>query len=284
MLNFAQISPRLFDEFEAVITELIETVSMLPEQVLIVGAGCRDILHAALGHDFLLRATNDVDIGIALDDWAISDRIDDRFQRLGSNGIRYRIGGLPVDIMPFGAIEDPTGISTPAPRGEGLVVFAFSEVHQQSLPLKLPSGITVRIPTITGYALLKLRSWVDRSVYGEDKDAKDLALAAFWYREAQEVQDNLYSTDEGQELLEEAEWDIAVAAARQLGIDAGLMLGVTERVNLAEQWDALDHDKAARSFVLPPGSPGELDEGCRAKVVAALNQGLQDSRGMKPAA
>ena len=118
MLDLGRVSAHLYGMITPVIEELTTQTQLDPDNILLVGAGCRDILHAALGHDFQARATSDTDLGIAVNDWAISEHIEQRFQRIGSNGIRYLIANTPVDVMPFGKVEDPEGISFPAPRGE----------------------------------------------------------------------------------------------------------------------------------------------------------------------
>ncbi|WGH92294.1 hypothetical protein QDX21_08150 [Auritidibacter ignavus] len=116
MIDLTRVDPRLYDDITLIVDELQASVGLDPDSVLVVGAGYRDILHAAFGHTFPLRATTDTDLGIAVHDWTISERIDVRFRRIGSNGIRYSIAGIPVDIMPFGEVEDPDGITHPAAR------------------------------------------------------------------------------------------------------------------------------------------------------------------------
>lgn len=206
-----------------------------------------------------------------MSDWTIPERIEARFSRIGSNGIRYRIAGIAVDIMPFGEVEDPDGISSPARRGEELVVFGFRDVYELALPLALPSGQTIRLPQPAGYVALKMRSWIDRSVYfGHDKDSKDLALAAFWYQEAPEIQDRIYDTDAGFEVLTDLEMDADVAAVRLLGLDAAAQLSPANRDDLARRWKEQDLDGLARDFVLPSGGPYAPDLARRRAYVAQL--------------
>lgn len=245
---------------------------MNADDILLVGAGCRDVLHAAFGHTFPARATTDTDLGIAVSDWTISRQIEARFPRLGSNGIRYRIAGIAVDIIPFGEVEDPEGISTPAARGEELVVFGFRDVYKRSLPLLLPSGRVIRLPQPAGYVALKMRSWLDRSLsYGHDKDAKDLALAAFWYQSASEIEDRLYESDGGFEVLREHEMDVDVAAVRLLGMDVADQLSPSNRRDLAQRWASRDLDGLARDFVLPAGGPTSPDLARRRVFVEQLS-------------
>lgn len=270
MMDLAQTDPRLLDDITSVIDALVSQVGLEPHNVLLVGAGCRDILHSALGHTFALRATTDTDLGVAFSDWALSERIDKQFRRTGSTGIRYLIDGLPVDIMPFGGVEQPRGISRPRPRGEDLIVFGFSDVYERAETLILPTGSSVRIPSPAGFAALKMRAWVDRSVYGEDEDARDLALAAFWYQESPAVNTFLYETEAGLEVLESSSWDVEVAATRILARDVLGQLQPANGHDLAERWSALDNDALARKFVLPATSGRVVSLERRRKLVAGL--------------
>ncbi|MFJ5862471.1 hypothetical protein ACIQCM_13710 [Pseudarthrobacter sp. NPDC092439] len=234
-----------------VVDELQEATGLDPQCVLVVGAACRDVLHAAMGHTFEVRATNDVDLGIAVRDWTVSDRIEKQYERIGDNGIRYRIAGLPVDVMPFGEVEDPDGISSPAARGEDLVVFGFQDVFERAVALELPGGAVVRLPQPAGYAALKMRAWIDRNM---DKDAKDLALCTFWYQESGAVEDRLFGTEAGLQILAAVGWDVPVAAARLLGVDVAEQLETANHSDLMERWSALDMNILARDFVLPAGA------------------------------
>lgn len=91
MIDLERVDRRWYDDITMVVDELADVVGLEPGRVLLVGAGCRDILHVSLGHTFSLSATADTDLGIAVSDWSLSDRIESAFPRIGSNGIRYRV-------------------------------------------------------------------------------------------------------------------------------------------------------------------------------------------------
>lgn len=77
------------------------------------------------------------------------------------------------------------------------------------------------MPQPAGYAALKMRAWIDRSAhFDQDKDTRDLALAAYWYQNAPEITDRIYDTDSGFEILTELDMDLDLAAVRVLGLDA----------------------------------------------------------------
>ena len=78
---------------------------------MVLGAGCGDILHAALGHSFATAATSDLDLALALTSWDAYRTLAAAFPRIGDSGIRFRIADVNVDLLPFGAVEDPQGVS-----------------------------------------------------------------------------------------------------------------------------------------------------------------------------
>src|SRR3954454_15144173 len=98
-----------------------------PPDLMVVGASCRDVLQSALGHEFNLRATQDVDVALALSGWEVFERLTRQLPPINGNGIRYLVASVPVDLMPFGQVEDPTGTVTPRPRNERMSVWAFNE-------------------------------------------------------------------------------------------------------------------------------------------------------------
>ncbi|XBH22652.1 hypothetical protein V5R04_05380 [Jonesiaceae bacterium BS-20] len=271
MIDVSTVDPRLYDGISIVIEKLKDSVGLKPENVLVVGASCRDILHAGFGHRFPLRATTDIDLGIAINDWIVSERIESTFKRIGSNGIRYLIAEHPVDIMPFGGVEDPDGISHPTARGEDLNVFGFQDVFQNALPLELPNHSTVKLPQPAGYTVLKMRSWLDRSVYGHYRDAQDLALTLFWYQESKEVHDHLYDTDEGFKILEGLGMDSDLAAAKLLALDAAAQLSPENAADLADRWENQDMKSLARNFTLPTTGPRTSDFGRREALIAQFS-------------
>lgn len=271
MIDLSRVDERVYDTITPVIEELTAQVGVDPDSILLVGAACRDVLHAAFGHTFPARATTDIDLGIALGDWTISERIEKHFPRIGSNGIRYRIAEISVDVIPFGEVEDPEGVSQPAPRGEKLVVFGFRDVHERALPLTLPTGHSIRLPQPAGYVALKMRSWIDRAVYhGGSRDARDLALAVFWYQNMRDVDDRLYDTAAGFKMLSELDMDADLAAVRLLGLDVAGQLSPANRDDLARRWAAIDLDALAQDFLLPAGGPPSPNTDRRRALVTQL--------------
>jgi predicted nucleotidyltransferase len=275
-MNLARVEPARLDIVDRVVGELIDDGTILPETIMLLRAECRDILHRAHGHAFDLRGTSDVDVGLAIDDWDAHDAVLRRFAPTGDTGIRYRISGMSVDIMPFGSIEQPRGEVSPNRRPEDpFSVFAFQEVFLASLPLQLPSGNTIRIPTAPGYSALKLRAWRDRWTTSlETKDGPDIATIVYWYSEDEDVYARLWETADGVSLLESVEFDYPVGAAQLLGKDTIELIGAERANELRTVWNELDLDALAKVFgdSALPGWP--TDRTIRRAIVNGLTTGL----------
>jgi predicted nucleotidyltransferase len=151
MLDPTKCDPALLDAVDVVVTALLaKSTQLRADDMMVVGAHSRDILQSALGHDFPLGLTTDIDLGLAVANWPAYDELTRNFTRAGDTGIRYRVGNEFADLMPFGPVEDPPGTVTPAARKEPMSVWGFTEVFERALPLALPGGNTIRIPTVAG--------------------------------------------------------------------------------------------------------------------------------------
>jgi predicted nucleotidyltransferase len=264
MLDFARTDRRLLDEVGVVVDELVERAGLDPDSIMLIGAQCRDAIHSALGHASVNRVTNDLDVGVALSDWTAFERVDSAFQRIGSNGIRYSISEIPVDVMPFGSIEEPSGIVRPISRQDGVVVFGFEDVFKRALRVDLPgAGHRIRAPSPAGYAALKIRAWVDRSVYGEYKDAEDLATVMRWYDDWDVVQERLYEGESN--VADHYGYDMPLAAACLLGLDVRSQLTTGNAQDLALRFGRSDTDRFAAAVAGEPGNPAR-----RSEITAAL--------------
>ncbi|WP_277213511.1 hypothetical protein [Isoptericola croceus] len=271
----------------AVLRELRSIYPDLP-QVMIVGAICRDALHHACGHDFALRRTDDLDIALAVNDWAHYRSLTHRLEPVAgsTSRIRFLVAGMPVDLMPFGEnVEQPDGEVTPAPRQDAMSVFGFQDVWKDSTAFDVADAGTVRLPTVTGYTLLKLRAWLDRIEHHNDKDGPDLACAMYWCVDPRSegtfsslVRDRLYDTEAGQAHLMACEFDEATAAVRQLATDAIGLLSPGRRAVLRRDWatgpeDAVLAGSLANTQLL--GWPRYGDEQLR-RFAAAVRQALTE--------
>lgn len=271
-MDFGLVDPARLAVVDAIVTEVIRVTGTDPGAILLIGAEARDALHVAQGHTTALRGTTDVDMGIALSDWSVYEGVRQGFAPIGHTGIRFMIADMAVDVVPFGAVEDPRGLASPRGReDEAIIVFGFVEVMRRALVLPLPSGTAIRVPRVQGYAALKMRAWIDRSPQHEEKDAYDLAVALHWYLEDPAVQTRTW---EEPALLIEAEGDVDVVIASLLGSDVAAALSAADGRDLLHRWLATDLDALARAFSFERGRPW-TGEPARARLLLdALTRGV----------
>ncbi len=117
-------------------------------------------------------------------------------------------------------------------------VFGFQDVWDGAYEIPLSDGQLIRVPTIPGYTVLKLKAWADRSAVGEYKDGTDLATAMSWYRESADVDERLW--DDEFEHLEAAEHSVPDAAVRLLATDARAVLSRSRQEELQQVWREVD--------------------------------------------
>lgn len=153
-------------------------------ELLIVGALARDLL-LHYGHGIAIeRATEDVDLGLAVADWRQFEAIREalivggRFasDRKVIHKLRHHKGTW-IDLIPFGAVERPDGTIAWPPSGDDVMaVFAYSEANAAAVLVTVPLSLSVRVVSLPMLAGLKVLVWKDRHVIAPRKDAKDLML------------------------------------------------------------------------------------------------------------
>lgn len=275
MFDLTKADPSLLLLADAVAAEILARSTLLgPSELMLVGAHCRDILQSAYGHRFSLRVTSDIDIGLAMANWTAYDELTTKLPAAGDTGIRFRVAQTTADLLPFGPVEDPPGTVTPTTRREPINVWGFAEVFAGALALELPTAGTIRIPTAAGYAALKLAAWLDRSDYGEYKDAGDIATVVYWYVNSSAVASYVYDTDHGQDLLFQEELDDAAAAARLLGEHIVGVIGPDRLSEIAGRWSASPEDVLIHRMAVTnaPVWPSSADR--RQTLLRALERGL----------
>lgn len=206
----------------------------------VVGATARDIL---LTHVFDLpvqRATMDIDFAIALEDWHQFEQLKHTLTSSGdfyadpniqsrlyySPGSRNTRAGYPIDLLPFGGIEQSDHhIAWPPDLAVMMNVTGYAEVLAASIAVEVAPGQTIHVASLAGLLVLKLFAWIDRGRTNA-KDAKDIYQIMRNYARAGNT-DRLYN--EEIELLEAAEYDPDLAGIRLLGRDV-LKLARSETV------------------------------------------------------
>jgi predicted nucleotidyltransferase len=196
----------------------------------VVGAMARDILLTGVFGLSAGRATRDVDLAVAMQGWrefeAMKARLVDTGAFRSDERIAQRLyyvrvaagGGYPLDLIPFGGVEQQgSAIAWPPDGAVVMNVAGYAEVFASAVPVDVEPGFTLRIASLAGLAILKLVAWTDRGS-DDPRDAIDLTTLLRQYGAAGN-EDRLYGAEIG--VLEAVGYDFDLAGARLLGVDAG---------------------------------------------------------------
>jgi predicted nucleotidyltransferase len=275
VLDLTKCDPALLQVPDAVVAALLsQSAGLRAQDVMIVGAHCRDILRSSLSQESGLRTTEDIDFGLALADWAAYAGLTSELEPTGNTGIRYKVADVATDLIPFGELERPAGTVDPPARHEPISVWGFTEVFEASRPLVLPRAGTIRIPTLAGYAALKLAAWLDRSAYGKYKDASDIATVLYWYSQSPAVFALLYETEDGIDILIQEDSDQSVAAARVLGQDIADVIGRERLAELTARWPGSRADSLYVGMTVTNAPRWSSSPTRRQELVRGMERGL----------
>ncbi|MBE7423419.1 MAG: nucleotidyl transferase AbiEii/AbiGii toxin family protein [Zoogloeaceae bacterium] len=259
----------------------------------VAGATARDWLLQDIHGIETLRATKDVDFGIAVRDWDAFRRIRETISAGGEfaqdpradHRLNHRrVAGFHIDLVPFGPLAGADGeIAWPPDRSIVMNVTGFDEAFDAAVQVAIDEGFVVRVASLPGLMLMKLFAWRDRRHEAMHKDAWDLRLLLTQYERAGNA-DRIF--DEG--AMKAEGFDAACAAARLLGRDVAGLLRPRSRAALLSLLDAELNDPDSSELVeqvahaSAAGRPtqGDLDGGLRVaevlKWLSCFRAGLDD--------
>ncbi|MFM9971329.1 MAG: hypothetical protein ACKVQK_23345 [Burkholderiales bacterium] len=159
-------------------------------EFFLMGAAARDLmlLHAH-GID-TRRATQDADFAVMVPDWDAFNAL--RLALIASDKFSARpgvalhclrhVGGLPLDIVPFGGVERPDRTYAWPPEHTTVFdCFGVAEAFSASVVLSLPDAVQIRVASIPSQVVLKASAWQDRKYAFPGRDAGDLLLILWHY-------------------------------------------------------------------------------------------------------
>jgi predicted nucleotidyltransferase len=179
--------------------------------LMVIGASARD-LHAAARGLRPGRATHDLDLAVAVADWAEYARIATALGGADRVPHRFTVLGLPVDLVPSGPIGDPSGAIT-WPDGAVMNTSGLDAARTSAVRLTLPERAEAWLPTMPALAGLKILAWADRHAT-TTRDAVDLATYLEWATGPDELE-VVYA--EHADLLAQHDWDPEDAAIHLFG-------------------------------------------------------------------
>lgn len=270
--------------FASVAADLEKAEAELGVPWLLVGALARDVALMLTGDRLPHRATRDVDVAVAVPNWnayegLVAHLCAAGYKRSRTHAHRLQApGGSPVDLVPFGGIEEEPGKLVWPPRGERvLTTLGFEAALGSAVRVQLKEGPVVRIASLPMLAVLKLVAWSERK-RETPRDAEDLALLLQGYGDT----DDALLYDAHADLLDEADFDLRTASARMLGRDAATLL----KQHAREETSVLFHKVLAEQEGHPSGesplalamSPHSetLDE--MQRLLRAFHQGVNEGR------
>jgi len=148
--------------------------------VLAVGASARQLVFDAPHGIKFHRSTKDWDFGVRVPDWSTFIRLRSRLieqpdsftaGQFGHQLIHQRTG-TPVDLVPFGGVENDGRISWPDNSFE-MNVFGFSDAYEKATIIVLAPDLSLRAATTPLHVALKLFAFADRK-NEMDRDLRDL--------------------------------------------------------------------------------------------------------------
>jgi len=234
---------------------------------LVVGASARDIAIRSAGISMQLRRTSDVDIAVAVADWADLDRLTAGLPRKGNAMHTFLVHGVPVDIVPFRGVETPER-TIRWPDDHEMNVAGMEEAMSSAALVDLADDVRVHVATLPAQVVLKLFAWGDRH-HQTTRDAIDLRAILDAYSSGSHL-DALY--DDFEDALDRHDFDVLVATAARVGQEAAEML---PDATVAALLSLLAAEQA---------EPGTLaaqmgfDVARNRALLAALSQGLQADR------
>lgn len=206
---------------ESTLASLDRQTKRLAIRWLLIGAAGRDLILEETTGRRPARATHDVDVAVLATTWddytalrnalveqerATNDR--DNQQRL------YLPNGSPLDLIPFGGLEQESTVAWP-PDGEPILnVRGLQEAMVHSISVNLKGEQEVQIPSIEMFLCLKLLAWKDRHAEKPMHDSVDLG-------EVLSYAEDIISLDELHERHVESfaanEWDAGLTVMQVLG-------------------------------------------------------------------
>ena len=250
---------------------------------LLVGAMARDVL---LQHAYGIqarRATEDIDLAIAVADWqafvAVRQAMLDSSLFMSASKVEHKMrhhSQLPIDLIPFGGVQGPDGhIAWPPEGDEVMAILGYRAASVTSYQVMLPGQEIIAVVALPMLAVLKVLAWSDRHWDAPRKDATDVVMILRNYLQAGQTE-RLYG--EAAHLLEADDFDLDRASAWLVGHDAARMIDAhreesTRLTNRLGEILKQECDPDGRLHLI--GEIGELGAEPARQLLLAFLSGLQ---------
>lgn len=154
-------------------TQVFRTLDRELGDYFVIGSIARDLwAHVAAGLP-PGRLTEDIDVSVAVASLTELRKRTAGLDGPNAGGVRYLVGGVRVDVIPYGPIED-RNLVEPA-EGVVLDVTGMHDAAATRVAVTVGPGLVVQFASLPAMIALKLVAWGMRRA-STDKDARDLAL------------------------------------------------------------------------------------------------------------
>lgn len=209
-----------FSMLAMVLGHLLEHASGYDVEIMLVGAAARDLLIRNATGALPQRATADVDIAVAVANWADYARLTAGLAPVGKSRHKFRVEGVEVDVIPFGGVESADRTIT-WPNESVMNTIGFREALGCAVAVKLPGNVTVKVASLPAQTVLKLHAWRDRRQF-TTRDAIDLRSILTAYSNGPHLEE-LYT--EWEQVLSHYDFDPELAGAHRVGSEIRQTLG-----------------------------------------------------------
>lgn len=243
---------------------------------IIVGASARDlVMHYGYGAR-IQRATRDIDLAVQVEDWQAFRAIKTSLVNEGykETEVAHRLlgeRGVPLDIIPFGSLEEPDSKIVWPPDGAfEMGVMGFEEALHTAdrIIIEGEPALELSVASPEGLALLKLVAWSERDPHVKQKDAADFVYILGHYEDIPAIESQLYA--EHADLLELYDWDTRLSGAHLLG---QTIVAIAQPKTLAFLRHLLDEECAEKLS----RDAGPAPTGVNEAVIGAFRNGLYAS-------
>lgn len=225
----AEIDEALFD----VMSVFSRAAESIEASWLVVGATARILLLENIYGLPQGRATQDVDFGVQVGDWAQYKALCEHLKEQGVDATARRPEkrfktkrDMVFDLVPYGGVEDGKGrVFWPPDDDDVMTVSGFGSAAEAAITVVVNKQLTVPVISPCGLCELKLFAWEERHKQQHGKDAQDIA---YIIRHIETLYPAEKLFNDYMPAVEAAGYDITLAGMFQLGKDMAIMLNDEE--------------------------------------------------------
>ena len=279
-------------DLSSVLEAVAEACGRVEADFFLIGALARDVLLEHIYGTEVPLTTGDVDVAVAVGSWQAYEDLRRRlaeehgFERRPEKQRLRSPEGTPLDLVPFGGVEEEGGKARFPPEGNPeLTVLGFEAAWEAALPVRFGEGpvgegsgdrgTVLRVASLEGLALLKLLSWNERP-RERARDAQDLCLLLQHFYDARRA----LVTERHADLFDTDSFSKPKASARALGRELARLLRdrALEKLlvdTLRRETADIHQSRLARAMRAPGCHPQvEIRFACLEALLAGIEEGL----------